>query len=301
LGAKSSIASLKRSLSDPSALVAYSGAISLGLITDVEDTDTVNALIAKAKESGDAAARTFSLMALAEIGGPLAQAHILEALTSAKSIEDRSFSALAAGVTGALHNQGVEGLGKTLLREYEGEKNLDVRSAMALSLGLLRYLPARDALRSALTEDASPEFQGYVAIGLGLLRDEMAIPSIREFATQRKDANLRERAGLALSLLADNEAPKSMAKAAVDSSSAKHFLNATLLGLGYAGDCTTVGFLQEYVENSRHTANDATRVAAVTALGVLADKDAIPLLARIQESSNYLAQSGALTELFAVN
>jgi HEAT repeat protein len=71
--------------------------------------------------------------------------------------------------------------------------------------------------------------------------------------------------------------------------------------LGYAGDCTTVGFLQEYVENSRHTANDATRVAAVTALGVLADKDAIPLLARIQESSNYLAQSGALTELFAVN
>jgi HEAT repeat protein len=301
LGAKSSLATLKRSLSDPSALVAYSSAISLGLITDVEDRDTVNALILKAKETGDVAARNFALMALAEIGGPMARMHILETLTKGRSVEDRSFAALAAGVTGALHHQEVNLLGRTLLEQFASEKNMDVKSAMVLSLGLLRYLPAKEAMRLALKEESKPELQGYAAVALGFLRDDGSIPLIRELAAQRKDVTLRERSGLALALLADREAPVSMARAAVESASSKSFLNATLLGLGFAGDGSTVAFLRDYLESNRHSASDATRVAAVTALGMLSDKDAIPLLARIRESSNYLAQTGALTELFSVN
>jgi HEAT repeat protein len=301
LGAKNSLSTLKRSLSDPSALVAYSSAISLGLITDVDDDDTVNALIQKATETGDLAARSFALMALAEIGGPLAREHILETLTKGKSIEDRSFAALAAGVTGALHDQELSRLGRMVLAQYDTEKNMDVKSAMLIALGLLRYDPARVALRNALKEESKPELQGYAAVALGLLRDDSAIPVIRELAAQRKDVTLRERSGLALALLADREAPVNMARAALDSGSSKSFLNATLLGLGFAGDGSTVSFLREYLENNRHSASDATRVAAVTALGMLSDKDAIPLLARIRESSNYLAQTGALTELFSVN
>jgi hypothetical protein len=38
----------------------------------------------------------------------------------------------------------------------------------------------------------------------------------------------------------------------------------------------------------------------VEALGFLADKDHLPLLSRLQESSNYLAQPEALSQLFAV-
>ena len=49
-----------------------------------------------------------------------------------------------------------------------------------------------------------------------------------------------------------------------------------------------------------HTYQDVSRSFATVSLGFLGDKDDVPMLSRIQENSNYLAQTGALAELLTI-
>jgi HEAT repeat protein len=155
-------------------------------------------------------------------------------------------------------------------------------------------------LRSALQDDGKSDLQGYAAIALGLLRDHPSAAALRGLVAQRRDPTLREKAAVGLALIGDPQGPIALARSAVDSSASKTLLSSSLRGLGLAGDSTTVEFLRDFVENTRRNHADVTRVAAVEALGFLADKDHLPLLSRLQESSNYLAQPEALSQLFAV-
>ena len=296
--ARSASGAYKRGLSDPSTLVGYSSAIALGLITDVEDITTVDLLIKEALDSHDLATRVFATLSLAEIGGAPARTAILKRLMTSKVAEEKAFAALAVGVTGRMHGEEVNFLGRSLLSAMEGEKNDSVLAAAAMGLGLLRYEPARDVLRPMLKETGRPELQGYAAVALGLLRDDASTAAIGELLVQRRDAPLRERAALALGLMSDPSAHAAVAEAVRASASAKTFLNASLLGLGYLGHVSSVDVLSDVALNKKSSHTDATRVAAVTALGVLADKDDIPLLSRVQGSSNYLAQTTLLADLF---
>jgi HEAT repeat protein len=299
-GARSAVTKLRRTVADSSPLVGYSSVIGLGLLADEDDQETLGLLLKVARDSSDGATRSFAMMALAEIGGADARAHLLKVLSKGKLAEERAFAALAMGVNGALHSDADQTVGSTLLTIYRTERNLEVKCALALSLGLLREPTALTDLRSALQDDGKSDLQGYAAIALGLLRDHPSAAALRGLVAQRRDPTLREKAAVGLALIGDPQGPIALARSAVDSSASKTLLSSSLRGLGLAGDSTTVEFLRDFVENTRRNHADVTRVAAVEALGFLADKDHLPLLSRLQESSNYLAQPEALSQLFAV-
>jgi HEAT repeat protein len=300
MGAKSAIPTLKKFLGDRSVLVSYSCAIGLGLLTDPEDNDTITELLRTAKNGRDVGTRNFALMALAEIGGPKARAYIIEELTTAKSAEAKAFGAIAAGVTGYLHKEDVNLLGRNLVQEFGNEKNPQSKSAMAIALGLLGYEPGKTAIRAALKDTSNPMLQGYLCTALGLLGDQDAIPEIQNLVAQRGDADLRKNAAIALGLLRDREAVTLLKKVIEESAASKAILGAATVAMGYIGDRAAVEILRDFVENPKGTHQDVTRAFAVVALGFLGDKDDIPLLSRIHENSNYLAQSEALAELLSI-
>jgi HEAT repeat protein len=301
LGARTAIAPLRNLVSDASPLVSYSSIIALGLLADADDKESVAFLRNRATKGGDGASRSLSLMALAEVGGASARAAILEALSKAKLADERAFAALAAGVTAALHPEDLQYLQAALAKAFRVERNISVRCALALSMGLSRCGDALDDLHRALADTAEPQLQGYAAVALGLLGDQQASEALRILVAQRRDPVLRERASLALGLLKDPQGSTAVARAAMDSKSSMAFLSATLRGLGYAGDGASVEFLREFVENRKRNHADLTRLAAVRAMGLLADKDHVPLLSRLQESSNYMAQTELLARLFAID
>jgi HEAT repeat protein len=300
MGAKSAIPTLKKLLADRSVLVSYSSAIALGMLADPDDKDTVKDLLRTAKNGRDVGTRNFALMALAEIGGPEARAYILDELSNAKSAEAKAFGALAAGVTGYLHKEDVNLLGRSLVEQFNGEKNGKSKSAMAISLGLLSYEPGKAAVRAALSDTRDTELQGYLCTALGLLDDQDSIPAIQALVSTRGDPYLRKHAAIALGLLRDREAVNVLKKVIEESQASKALLGGATVALGYIGDRSAVDILRDFVENPNKTHQDVTRAFAVVALGFLGDKDLIPLLSKIHEHSNYLAQTEALAEVLSI-
>lgn len=300
MGAKSAIQPLRNMLNDRSVFVSYSSAISLGLLVDPEDRDSIRDLLRVAKTGRDVGTKNFALMALAEIGGSDARAYIIEQLTTAKSQEAKAFAAIAAGVTAYIHKEDVNLIGRTLLDGFRTEKNPQTKSAMAIALGLIDYEPAKDLMRQSLKDSSNPTVQGYLCTALGLMNDQDSIPEIQNLVRQRGDPDLRKNAAIALGLLRDRDAVDVLKAVIEESAASKAILGAATVAMGYIGDRAAVDILRDFVENPRGTHQNVTRAFAVVALGFLGDKDDIPLLSRIHENSNYLAQTGALAELLSI-
>ncbi|MAG56257.1 MAG: hypothetical protein CMJ83_08205 [Planctomycetes bacterium] len=299
VGAKSAVGTLVKGLSDKVNFVQYSSAISLGLLTEKEDRDTINKLIRKAKSASDRGTRNFCIMALGEIGNAKGRAFLMELAKKGK-LHDQSFACLALGVMGFKFDDEKTEMGRLILDLYRKTKSESQRGPMAIALGLLEYVPAQDVMRQGLVRPGSQNLKGNLATALGLMNDKHAIPSIQELVKQKGDPDLRKRAAIALGLLQDTEGVEILRKVISESTASKAILGAATVALGYIGDRSAVEILVDFVENPKKTHQDVTRAFATVALGFLGDKDDIPLLSKIHEHSNYLAQTAALAELLSI-
>ena len=300
MDAKAAIPTFRNFLGDKSNYVAYASAIGLGMLADSSDKDTIKALQRTATNGRDVGTRNFSLMALAEIGGGAARSTLLDNARKGKTVHQKTFGALGAGVTGYLHKEEVNLMGQTLLDLFKKEKAPAVRSAQAVALGLLSYEPAREVIRKAIGNTSDPMLQGHLCTALGLLDDQDAIPTIQKLVSQRGDPDLRKNAAIALGLLRDRGAVDVLKKVISESQKSKAILGAATVAMGYIGDRSAVPVLVDFVENPKQVHQDVTRAFATVALGFLGDKDALPILSKIHENSSYLAQTGALAELLSI-
>ncbi len=135
------------------------------------------------------------------------------------------------------------------------------------------------------------------------MNDQNSIPAIQALVKQRGDGVLRRRAAIALGLLRDPDAVRTLKEVIESNSRSKGILGAATVALGYIGDRRAVSVLTEMLAkdvSGVYNAKNVPRAFATVALGFLGDKDQIPILSRIQENSNYLAQTPALWELLSI-
>ena len=299
LGAKSAVKDLVRGLTDKNTYVAQSSAIALGLLVSPEDRDTVKALRNHAKSASNRSVRNFAMIALGEIGAPEGIAMLVDRLKKGQP-QDKAFGALGLGVYGFKNPEARIEFGADVLREYQETKAADLRGAIAISLGLLDFEPAKEVLLGDLKRVSDQNLQGHLCTALGLMGYRDAIPEIQKMVVQRGDTDLRKRAAIALGLLQDPEAVGLLEKVIQDSGASKGVLGAATVALGYVGDRSAVPILVKMLENKSGEYQDMSRAFATVALGFLGDKDDIPMLSKVQENSNYMAQTEAVAELLSI-
>ncbi len=299
VGAKSAVGALTKGLEDKLQVIQYASAISLGLLTDKDDRKTVNKLIRHAKSASDRGTKNFCIIALGEIGGPKARAFLMNLAKKGK-LHDQSFACLALGVNAFEHKEETNEIGRLVLDLYKKSRSEAQKSPMAISLGLIGYEPAPELMRKDLQRPGSQVLKGNIATALGLMDDKDSIPAIQELVKQKGDPDLRKAASISLGLLRDTEAVEILRKVIAESGSSKAILGAATVALGYIGDRSAVEMLVDFVENPDKKYQNVTRAFATVALGFLGDKDDIPLLSKIHEHSNYLAQTEALREVLSI-
>lgn len=299
-GATSTIPMHLENLTHKMSYLQYSSAISLGLLVSEDDHKVINKLVRHAESGKNRGTKNFCIMALAEIGGAKARAHLMRIAKKARAEHDRSFSCLALGVTGFKHKAERREMGRFVLDLYTKTKSDDQRAPLAIALGLLEYEPAREVLRPVLEGPGSQTLKGHVCTALGLINDDDSIPAVQELVRQKGDPDLRKRAAVALGLMQDSEAVKILEDVIRQSPKSKAILGAATVALGFIGDSRAVDTLIGFAENADKNYQDTTRAFALVALGFLGDKSDHPMLSKVHENSNYLTQTEALAELLSI-
>lgn len=299
IGDASVVPALVETLGDQSTHVARSSAIALGVLVDKEDKRTLDKIKKTAKAHSDRSTRNFAIIALAEIGGVDARTALVETFTKGKG-HDLTFGALALGLFGYIHKDSNAELGDIILKEYRLSKNDSEKGALAIALGLLGHGDAAPDLLANLKAGAAPDLKGHICTALGLLGAKDAIAEIQNLVRQKGDLDLRRRAAIALGLLGDPEALNVLQKVIEDSNDSIAVHGSATQALGWIGDNRAVKVLTRFVINEKNQYQDATRAFAAVALGLLGDKDDVPILSRIAEHNNYLSQTEAMAELLTI-
>src|SRR6476660_8835721 len=156
---------------------------------------SLDALIAQSR-SADPHEQVAAVLALAERGATAAAPAVMQLLTS----PDTTVRFTAAGALGRLARDSSATAGAALLRLL-GDAEVLVRSEAIDVLGLLRYTPALDAVRTAVRTDPDALVRASAAETLGDLGDPRAIPDLHH-ALHDADEAVRGYAADALGKLA---------------------------------------------------------------------------------------------------
>lgn len=281
---------------DNSKTVATSCVIALGRTAKKDNAEVINKLCRMSKSAPDRAVRNFSIMALGRIGGGKATAQLAEHVIGGQ-YDDVTFGSLAIAIAS---KGGTESdlVSRLLLKKYSDSKDAKVKSAIALSFGILGDRSAIKALVKDLKDETeSIELKGYICLSMGMLGYTDSVPDIYPLLSQKGDIEVRGRAAISLGLLRDHQAIEILGSLIKDSKSNKQSLASYTISLGYIGDVRAVAPLIGMAEN---TNDDPQRAFSYVALGLLGDKSIISEIALIQENANYLTQTQATAELLTI-
>lgn len=300
IGDRSVIPDLLNALKDKQNNVVQSAAIALGALANAEDAEVVMALQKLIKSVPDQVAKNYATIALGEIGG-VDNRNFLSKMLDDKSRFAQTFAAIALGVysTKNLEDKEVPVISDRILKAFKSEKNFEERGAYAIALGLMRAEKAGPDLLDALDKGGQASYRGHLCTALGLMGYRESIKTIEDVVKEKGDVGLRRAASISLGLLGDAGAVKILEAEIAESSNSQAVHGAVTQGLGFIGDSSAVPTLRDMVTNTTKF-QDATRAFAAVALGLLADKDEIPLLSKISENNNYHTRTDALGEVLTI-
>lgn len=303
LGARSATSFLAdQGLSDAKTAVRRSSAIALGILAASDDDATARKLAAVAEKAPDRMTRNFAIIALAESGsdrGRVAAVGFARRGTG----HDRTYGALACGISGFKRKDGAADLGAILLEEFRAVRADDERAAFALALGLVDYGPAAEALAAELRAAGSPKTKGFCCMALGLLRtpkDAATLALVRAQLQQTADLDLLRRAATGAGLCRDHDALADLDQLLRNNGRNLPVLDAAASALGLIGGRAAAATLSRIVVDGEGRCGDDARAFAAVGLGILSDKDALSALSRIREHSNFVAPPPALAEALLI-
>lgn len=280
-------------------------------------------------EDADIQARSFALIALAEMGarapageeegdGPAAFRNILTGQLLRGHSSTRPWAAVALGVlerrladaralagrnggkqanAGAGQVSGAEAAAaersRAILRSYfAAAKQRTHIGAGAIALGLCRDLRAVPMLLERLSEATEDQGQGYVSLALGMIGDPQAATALKEIvlASKYKPESL-EQASTALALLGDKSTAPELAEM-LGKAQGQAAQASIAVALGRIGDVRTIEPLLKLIDRKDLTAS--ARAFAAAALGQVADNDPLPWYTPIAVDLNYAATTGTL-------
>jgi HEAT repeat protein len=290
---------LIKMLKDKQNEVVQSSAMALGQLIDKDDKKRNRQLQRMTKVGKDLAAKNFSVMSMGLIGGE-DNRNFLFGLLKGNNFE-QTFGALALGVY--FYNNPDDAqktdVAKTLHKAFKNTKSPDERGAYAIAMGLMKYEPAGKDLMKVVEKGGQASMRSHLCLALGLIDYDDAIPLVREIVKEKGDIDLRRNAAITLGLLGDRTAMDFLQKEMERSENSLAVLGAVTQGLGFIGDVAAVPKLNE-MATDRKKYKDNTRAFSAVALGLLGDKDDIPILFAIAENNNYIARTDAIGEVLTI-
>ena len=248
----------------------------------------------KVHEDGkDQGSRYFALMSLAKIGGEDNRAYLMRELPRGQKGTERPWLALALGVLGRadLERGGAPDalLAALLLKNLRDNENDDVRSACAVSLGLIRHAPAvPEMLRLLGKHRRRDQLAGYLCLGLGMIGDPSATPAL---AAILGEADFRPilltQAAIGYALIDPTAAGEALARMLHTKDGSIGRLAGIATAFRYIGDRRAIAPLLR--ELSAKDNPDIARAFLVAALGGVCDRNPLPWNEPYARGVNYQA------------
>ena len=180
-----------------------------------------------------------------------------------------------------------------VLAALRKDRDPSLRGAYAISLGLMRYEPAREALEKDLLEANVDSQKGNAGIGLGLMGAQTSRGLIQqELGKSKRRPEQLQSLAISLGLLGD-QSVVDLLIATMKEARTTSVHAALAQALGFIGDQRSLAPLAEMVTADELTAE--ARAFALVALGIACDKERLPWNAKIAENANYRATVSTLT------
>lgn len=282
------IQDLRAAMADRDAHLARSATLSLGLLANASDVQTLALLEEAAGLSRDAGQRQFAMLSLGEIGGERARAALLKLLTTSRAASERSFAALALGLSQFRHQDLSDFEKDHLLGAFEKTVEEEERAALTLALALAEVRTAGPLILSGLSESGRPKLQAASCLALGMLGDRTALPAMRTLLVTTVNPEVAEAAAKGLGLLRDSETLPPLNALLAQGQHNIRLLSAAAVALGHLGDRSTALMLKEIVD-PKGNKSWLQRAFASIGLGLLGDRETHSRLAAMQEHTNFLS------------
>ena len=306
---------------DTDRAVKQSIPIALGQILNRKDTSDVKRLARFVRDFRRfPVARNFTVMALADVGGPQAVDLLDDMLADNvfPDARDRAFVYLALGLIG--HNS--DKAKTRLMRAYEKTRVWSTRSVLAIALALARHKPAVNLTMKYLEKapavaastggggragrnnrqsddgpsDGGSHFKSYGSLALGLHGDKRAVPLVRKVIRKYHIPSVRQNAAIALALLLRQDAVRELVELMKEAGTV-YTKAAAVTALGLMPEPTERAVDALVYAYRRDSFPDTVRAMAVIALGALADPRPVPLSAMLTRRYNYFIRCNALDEI----
>lgn len=292
--------------------ISQSCALALGQLcqpySDKKDPDSKYSklLLKQWNDHKDQQTRNFSVLSLGWIGGKLNREALIKAFDKGGKTLEKPWCAMAMGVYSHYAYEAAKArketpqpesmIGDTLYEELKKSKNPDLTGALAIGLGLNRYLDAKDEMRERMLENIpQEEMAGYLAVGLALMDDKGAIEDIQNVVTKStRRFNLLQQSAIALGKLGDKTVADQMLGLLTDGEVNLAKLSAVSSAIGFIGDRRSINPLRKILFDTE--LNDVARAFAAVALGGVADKWPLPWNSKIGVNMNYRASVETLTD-----
>ena len=183
--------------------VVRGAALTCGAVGKADDQRLVTALANASDEGGDVEARGLCLVALGQIGGPLALQEILDRAHRRGPIA--GFAALSVGLAASQHEQLAEESRKRLIKMIAKTRDQAHRQACMVSLGLIGDSRDIPQLMESATKGKNAADRAYAMAALGLIGDRNAIPMLLETVKSEGHPVIRHEAALALGQVAPGD------------------------------------------------------------------------------------------------
>jgi len=253
-------------------------------------------------DAKDAQTRYFSALALGQIGGKLNRDTLLKEFDKAKALE-KPWCAIALGVysfykydqAGGASIEPETTIGQTLYDALKAEKQPNLLAALAIGLGLNKFVDASDKMREMMLKNvAQQDLAGYLCIGLALMKDTKSVEDMRGVvaeSTRRPD--LLKQAAIALGKLGDKRVADDLQKLMTEGEANLAKLSAIASALGFIGDQRSILPLKSMLLDK--SIGQLSRAFAAVALGGIADKEMLPWNSKLAVNTNYRASVETLT------
>jgi HEAT repeat protein len=290
--------------------ITQSAVLALGdLAASFDDDGQQRKAIVRAMHSaGDVQTRLFALVALARAGGaegledPGAASEevrkVLLTQLGGGNGNVRAWAALACGILAREQLQqqrldGVAELQRAVRLSFEAESDPQQVGAHAIALGLMNDIEATPILLERFVRSSSDDARGYIALGLGLMNARSALDPIQAVLESSKyRPELLKQVAIALGLLGDKDVVPQLVQL-LKTSRGLATQAALSTALGFIGDRRSIEPLIALLKNQEITG--AARGLAAAALGVVADKEALPWNSKLAVGINYRASTETLT------
>lgn len=220
------------------------------------------------------------LVSLGERGDPAARDVLLDALEDGDR-EVRAFAAFGAGMHARItHDE------RTLAALRDGldkARNRDLRGAFVLALGMAQDARAVPALAKIVERDREGRMRSFAALALGMIGDADATAALRARVGTEKDELARTGLAQALGLLGDQADTKALLDTLREVGDPA-LRTLVAVGMAFHGTRPCAAGLLELVDDER--SSDATRAAAIEALGLMLDPQPGLQLADVTSSAN---------------